>query len=102
MAGWRGGDDKETALTGRFSFTVSHMADFLEEKKREIAARQKELRPYVDEYNQLDEALRALGGGKSSAAPPRAASPPTRRAAPSRAGGARRRGRPRGTGTRAI
>jgi hypothetical protein len=78
------------------------MADFLEEKKREIAARQKELRPYVEEYNQLEEALRALGGVKSSAAAPaRANSTRTRRAAPSRAGGARRRGRPRGTGTRA-
>jgi len=77
------------------------MADFLEEKKREIAARQKELRPYVEEYERLEEALRALGGVKASAAPARATSTRTRRAAPSRAGGARRRGRPRGTGTRA-
>jgi hypothetical protein len=79
------------------------MADFLEEKKREIAARQKELRPYVDEYNQLDEALRALGGVKASAAPAAPAARATstrRRSAPARTGG-RRRGRPRGTGTRA-
>src|SRR3954451_14696873 len=97
-----GSDDKEPALTHGFSFTVSHMADFLEEKKREIAARQKDLRPYVDEYNQLDEALRALGGVKASAAAPAAAraTSPRRPPAPARAGG-RRRGRPRGTGTRA-
>jgi len=76
------------------------MADFLEEKKREIAARQRELRPYVDEYNQLEEALRALGGVKASAAPAPARARPARRTATSRGGG-RRRGRPRGTGTRA-
>jgi len=38
------------------------MADFLEEKKREIAARLKELRPLVDEYHRLEAAQRALEG----------------------------------------
>ena len=79
------------------------MADFLEEKKREIAARLNELRPAVEEYSRLEGALRALDGVSTTPAPTRA-----RRArgagagAPSAAGaGSGRRGRPRGTGTRA-
>jgi sugar-specific transcriptional regulator TrmB len=52
------------------------MADFLDEKKREIDARLKELRPLVEEYHRR----------KAAAAAP--------------ASGARRRGRPRGSGTR--
>jgi hypothetical protein len=74
------------------------MADFLEQKKQEIAARLKELKPSVDEYHQLEGALSALGGVGSTTA---AASTRTRR---TRAAGTgtRRRGRPRGTGTRAA
>src|SRR4051812_24772444 len=70
------------------------MADFLEEKKREIADRMKELRPAVEEYERLDGALRALGA--NSPAPPRRAAPAKRRG-----GGSGRRGRPKGTGSRA-
>jgi hypothetical protein len=76
------------------------MADFLEEKKREIAARLKELKPSVDEYQRLEGALRALDGVGTAPAP---AAPRARRA-PRRAGkgtGTGRRGRPRGTGSRA-
>jgi hypothetical protein len=79
------------------------MPDFLEEKKREIAERLKELKPAVDEYHRLEGALSALGGvgtGSTTAAPARA-----RRARGGGGGGAsgtRRRGRPRGTGTRAA
>jgi hypothetical protein len=69
------------------------MADFLEEKKREIADRMKELRPSVEEYERLDGALRALGA--SSSAPARRA--PAKR----RGGGTGKRGRPKGTGSRA-
>ena len=77
------------------------MTDFLDEKKKEIDARLKELRPLVDEYQRLEKAASALagvggtGGGKAS----------TRRG---RAGGRRkgtgtgRRGRPRGSGKRAL
>jgi hypothetical protein len=64
------------------------MADFLDEKRNEIDARMRELRPLVDEYQRLEKAAAALagvGGGRA----------PTRRR---RATG--RRGRPRGTGTR--
>jgi len=78
------------------------MADFLDEKKREIEARLKELRPLVDEFHRLEAAAAALDGvgtGASASAPARRA---RRRAAPSPApsAGPRRRGRPRGSGTR--
>ena len=48
------------------------MADFLDEKKREIDARLKELRPLVDEYHRLEAAAAALDGcrRRSRAAPP--------------------------------
>jgi hypothetical protein len=83
------------------------MADFLEQKKKEIADRLKELKPAVDEYQRLEGALRALdgvrGGGGGSGG---GGGTTTTRRAPARrraAGGTgtRRRGRPRGTGTRA-
>ena len=38
------------------------MADFLEEKRKEIQARLKELQPLVDEYHRLEAAERALSG----------------------------------------
>ncbi len=66
------------------------MADFLEEKRKEIDARLRELRPLVDEYARLEKAAAALsgvdgraGGGGSSRRRSRG-----------------RRGRPRGSGTR--
>ncbi|HEX5895865.1 MAG TPA: HTH domain-containing protein [Thermoleophilaceae bacterium] len=65
------------------------MADFLDEKRREIDARLKELRPLVEEYHRLEKAAAALAGvGNGST---RAARAPRRRG----------RGRPRGTGKRA-
>ena len=80
------------------------MADFLEQKKQEIAARLKDLKPAVDEYQRLEEALRALDGASTRA--PSTPSTPARgrrRSAASTAStGTRRRGRPRGTGTRAA
>jgi hypothetical protein len=63
------------------------MADFLDEKRREIEARLKELRPLVDEYNRLEKAAAALAGVGNG----------NRQRAPRRRG----RGRPRGSGTRA-
>jgi hypothetical protein len=83
------------------------MTDFLEEKKREINARLKELKPLVDEYHRLEAAAAALDGvgGSAPAASgsTRAASGTSRRGrgAGARAGGGSgRRGRPRGSGTR--
>ena len=80
------------------------MTDFLEEKKREIDARLKELRPLVDEYHRLEAAAAALDGvagdtGGSSPATSRRARG-TRAAGGHRNEGAGRRGRPRGSGTR--
>ena len=66
------------------------MADFLEEKRKEIDARLRELRPLVDEYNRLEQAAAAIDGVGT----------PARRAGRRRTG--RRRGRPRGSGTRSI
>lgn len=68
------------------------MADFLEEKRKEIDARLRELRPLVDEFNQLEKAAAALAG-VGGGAKPRA-----RRASTSPR---RKRGRPRGSGNRA-
>ena len=76
------------------------MADFLDEKKREIAARLKELRPLVEEYQRLEAAQRALEGVATDAPAPRRAGTRRRNGAGS-ASGSSRRGRPRGTGTRA-
>jgi len=78
------------------------MADFLDEKRKEIQARLKELKPLVDEYNKLvaaDLALGGLGDGSSDAAAP------ARRRSPGRAsanGAKAKRGRPKGGGTRAA
>jgi hypothetical protein len=74
------------------------MADFLDEKRKEIRARLQELRPLVDEYHRLEAAAQALDGVKPATggrAPRRSRSTSTRAAA-----GTGRRGRPRGSGTR--
>src|SRR5918912_3549155 len=73
------------------------MPDFLDEKRKEIQARLKELRPLVDESHRLEAAERALAG----VGPTNAAAPAPRCGRRSGGGGSSRRGRPRGTGTRA-
>ena len=83
------------------------MADFLEEKRKEIQARLKELKPAVEEYNLLlaaDEALGGLGNGAATpaAATATVAAAPARRARRSSGGGTGKRGRPKGSGTRAA
>jgi CRP-like cAMP-binding protein len=82
------------------------MADFLDEKKREIAERLKELRPLVEEYSRLEAAQRALEGASIESAPralPRRAGRPSSGSSSSGSSGSGSpgRGRPRGTGTRA-
>ena len=75
------------------------MADFLDEKRKEIQARLKELRPLVDEFHRLEAAEAALsgvGGGSTTTAAPR------RRRRSTAASSNGRRGRPRGSGTRAA
>ena len=89
------------------------MTDFLDDKRKEIQARMKELRPLVDEFRRLEAAERALSGvaadgssSGSSAASTTTAAPRRRTTRRARAGaatrGAARRGRPRGSGTRAA
>jgi hypothetical protein len=77
------------------------VADFLDEKRKEIQARLKELRPLVDEYHRLEAAEQALSGVGGRAAGPAAATP-TRRRRSSGGSSNGRRGRPRGSGTRAA
>lgn len=82
------------------------MADFLDEKRNEIGARLKELKPLVEEYQRLEAAAAALDGVPTRAAAPaaprrgasRAAAGTTRKRGA--AAGAKRRGRPKGSGTR--
>jgi hypothetical protein len=71
------------------------LPDFLEEKRKEIDSRLRELRPLVDEYRRLEQAAQALAGVRGNGRRTRG------RATRRRAGGGRR-GRPRGSGTRAI
>jgi hypothetical protein len=91
------------------------VSDFLNTKRDEINARLGELKPLVDEYRQLEAAAAALAGlpgtttRRSSATPARRttrrASTRTTSARSGRgrsAAGAGRRGRPRGSGTRAL
>ncbi|HYH59176.1 MAG TPA: hypothetical protein VD790_08145 [Thermoleophilaceae bacterium] len=80
------------------------MADFLDEKRKEIQARLKELKPLVEEYTRLEAAERALSGVGSNgarASSSSSGSAPARRRRSGGSGGGRR-GRPRGSGTRAI
>jgi hypothetical protein len=66
------------------------VTDFLDEKRREITDRLKELKPLVDEYSRLEAAASALAGvGGSSAATSSATATVPRRRGP---------GRPRGSG----
>jgi hypothetical protein len=75
------------------------LTDFLDEKRKEIQARLKELKPLVDEYSRLEAAERALSGVTNSASSSSTPAPRrTRRT--SSGGGGGRRGRPRGSGTR--
>ncbi|MEJ7798248.1 MAG: hypothetical protein WKF42_07085 [Solirubrobacteraceae bacterium] len=77
------------------------MADFLDEKRNEIGARLKELKPLVEEHRRLEAAAAALDGVPTTTGPGRGRAP--RAGAKRRAGssdGTGRRGRPKGSGTR--
>jgi hypothetical protein len=99
------------------------VTDFLDDKRREITERLKELKPQVDEYNRLEAAASALAGvgGSTSAAgtgAPRRRGPGRPRGSvnrastktkakatgkkPGRPPGRRRAGRRKGSGTRAA
>ena len=72
------------------------MTNFLDEKRKEIDARLRELRPLVDEYHRLEKASAALAEVGNGGSPSR-----RRRSSGARRGKGRR-GRPRGSGTRSI
>ena len=99
------------------------MTDFLDEKRKEITDRLKELKPLVDEYRRLEAAASALAGvgesavraaasvatGKRGPGRPRgaagkkaAAKPAARKPAKATKAGAKRAGRKKGSGTRAA
>ena len=78
------------------------MADFLDEKRKEIQARLKELKPLVEEYTRLEAAERALSGVGTNGTSRAAASAAPSRRRRSSGSGTGRRGRPRGSGTRAV
>jgi hypothetical protein len=79
------------------------MADFLDEKRKEIQARLKELKPLVDEYNKLVAADQALGGlGNVTPAAAAAPTAPRRRGPGRPPGSGAKRGRPKGGGTRSA
>jgi hypothetical protein len=78
------------------------VTDFLEEKRREIDARLKELKPLVEEYHRLEAASQALSGvGNSSGATATRTRRPAARKSAGGATGTGRRGRPKGSGNRA-
>ncbi|MGI8660233.1 MAG: hypothetical protein ACR2LH_04250 [Thermoleophilaceae bacterium] len=76
------------------------MTDFLDDKRKEIDARLRELRPLVDEYQRLEKAAAALADVPSTSGRARASTGGRKRRSSGSAGG--RRGRPRGSGRRAL
>jgi hypothetical protein len=99
---------------------IRTVTDFLDEKRREITDRLKELKPLVDEFNRLESAAAALAGVGGAAASNSGATTTRRRgpgrprgsatrakatsatAKPARKTGKRRAGRRKGSGTRAA
>jgi hypothetical protein len=68
------------------------VTDFLDEKRQEITQRLKELKPLVDEFRRLEDAVAALAGlGGSSSSSTATATAPSGRRGP---------GRPRGSGAK--
>ena len=92
------------------------MTDFLDEKRKEITERLKELKPLVDEYHRLEAAAGALAGvggsavraatavatGKGPGRPRGSAAKATAKAAAKPRKAAKRAGRRKGSGTRAA
>jgi CRP-like cAMP-binding protein len=76
--------------------------DFLDEKRHEIGARLKELKPLVAEYERLHAAAAALDGVSTTARSPTQRAPRRAKASRQRTGAAAggRRGRPKGSGKR--
>jgi hypothetical protein len=75
------------------------LSNFLDEKRKEIDARLRELRPLVDEFHRLEKASAALAEVGNGSRP---STTRRRRGPAASSGGRRRRGRPRGSGTRSV
>ena len=75
------------------------MADFLDEKRSEIAGRLRELKPLVEEYHRLEAAAAALDGMPATTTTRRGPGRPRKATAP-RKSGTGKRGRPKGSGNR--
>ncbi len=75
------------------------MSDFLDAKLKEIRDRLGELRPLIDEFKRLEAAEQALSGIENGGGA-RTATRGRRTAGAARSTGTRRRGRPKGGGTR--
>jgi hypothetical protein len=71
----------------------------VDDVRQQISQRLKELKPLVDEYHQLEAMVRKLADGDGTL-PPKGRSATRRRSTRSTNG--RRRGRPRGSGTRST
>ena len=78
------------------------MPDFLEETRKGIKQRMKELRPMVDEYRHLEEVEQALAGVGTRSRAGTTTAPRRARSARAKGTGTARRGRPKGSGTRAT
>jgi CRP-like cAMP-binding protein len=82
------------------------MADFLDEKRRELESRLKDLKPLVEEYHRLEAAVAALAGvgsngsGGARRSPAASGAPPRKRATARKSSGTGKRGRPKGSGQR--
>jgi sugar-specific transcriptional regulator TrmB len=74
--------------------------DFLDDKRSEIKARLKELKPLVEEYRRLEAAAAALDGVPATPSQPNGSA--RRAPARKRAAASSRRGRPKGSGTRGL
>src|SRR5829696_4561135 len=96
---------RHARFTGSVSLVIvserEPVADFLDEKRKEIQSRLKELRPLVDEFHRLEAAERSLSGVEGRQ-PGATGSTTTRRRRSTRPSSNGRRGRPRGSGTRAT
>ena len=78
------------------------MTDFLDEKRKEIDTRLRELQPLVDEYQRLERAAAALAGVTKTGSTRTGSTRAAQRAGSRRRNGGGKRGRPRGSGKRAL
>jgi len=80
------------------------VTDFLAQKRKEIEDRLRELKPLIEEHHQLEAAAAALAAvpARAAGAIRRGPGRPRKSAAAGRKSTKGRRGRPRGSGTRAI